>query len=217
MRSLVSVTVISALAAAPGPTFAAEETSALGVVRGLIEAIRAFEGPKDGESLSSIQEQKNQRTVERAHAALDFEGLARRSLATTWDRLDPKGRAAFVSLLKRLFAEVAYPNSSEFFGSLDLEIEDGGARKDRHVIEVAVSHPDEGLVDLEFFLGEVDGRWKVVDLHLDGVSLALDIRAQMQRIIKEDGYEALVERMKKKLADEGVTKTDAKASAPEPK
>lgn len=168
-------------------------------MKGLVETIRSYERPADGGSLTPIQERENERIVEQAHAVLDFEGLARRSLGSTWEASSPARKKEVLDLLRRLFAEVAYPESSKFFGKLSLDFEDAGTRGERRVIAVAVSHPDEGLVDLEFFLEKVDGRWKVVDLHLDMVSLAADIRTQMQKIVAEDGYDELLSRMRAKL------------------
>lgn len=179
------------------------------VVQQLVQSIRSFERPQDGASLTSIQQANNRDIVERIHGVLDFRGLAERSLGATWEGLKPAQRSAFVDLLKSLFAEVAYPNSAQFFGELKLEFSEGGERKGQQVVEVAVSHPDEGLIDLEFFLGQVEGAWKVQDLSLDGVSMGRDIKAQMQKIIKDEGYPKLLERMRDKLAEEGV-----KAPAP---
>lgn len=180
------------------------KTEPMTVVQELVAAIRSYETPKDGKSLSEAQRAKNGRIAERAHQTLDFEGLAKLGLKKTWADLNPKEHASFLKLLKDLFAEVAYPQSAKFFGKLELDIKDRGLRKGQHVIEVAVSHPDEGLVDLAFFIGDVGGIWKVQDLTLDGVSLGRDIQSQMQRIVRTDGYPVLIERMKKKLKDEGM-------------
>jgi len=190
-----------------GTVAAADAKPPLKVVQGLVDDIRSFARPKEDGALTPIQQRENQRIVESVHGVLDFEGLAERSLGSTWDSLKPKERQEFLELLRRIFAEVAYPQSSKFFGELDLEYDDVGERDDRHVVAIAVSHPDEGLIDLEFFLDEVDGEWKVVDLHMDMVSLALDIRALMQKIISDDGYDELIRRMKSKLEEESVVTT----------
>lgn len=174
------------------------------VVRSLVAAIRALERAGAGQSLTAVQKTKNRDIAQRAHRVLDFEGLARQSLGDHWKKLEPAERTAFLTLLKRLFEEVAYPQSAKFFGKLELEFEDAGLRRGQHVIEVAVTHPDEGLVDLEFKLGVVGGRWKVQDMSLDGISLGRDIQSQMQKIVRKDGYPELVRRMETKLKDDGM-------------
>jgi ABC-type transporter MlaC component len=207
MRPVRCIAVFPLLAVAagiPSPAQADEPRPPLDVVRDLVETIRAFEPAKDGEKLSPAREQKNAGVVEKAHAALDIEGLARRALGPTWRELKAPQRAELLRLLRRSFAEIAYPQSAKFFGKLDLEFEDAGARGDQHVVAVEVSHPDEGLIDLEFFLEKVEGRWKVVDLHLDMVSLALDIQSRMRGIVADDGFDELLRRMRSKLDEEGA-------------
>mgnify|MGYP006292707277 CR=1 FL=1 len=208
MKRARCIAVFPLLAAAAAISGGASEARAddprppLEVVRELVATIRALEPPKDGEKLSAAREQKNARIVEKAHAALDIDGLARRALGPTWKDLRPAQREEALELLRRSFAEIAYPQSAKFFGELDLDYRDAGPRGDQHVIAVAVSHPDEGLIDLEFFLEKVDGRWKVVDLHLDMVSLALDIQSQMRKIVIDDGVDELLRRMRSKLEEE---------------
>lgn len=206
VRCIAVFPLLAAVAAAAGGAAsdarAEDPRPPLEVVQELVATIRALEPPKDGEKLSAAREQKNARVVEKAHAALDIAGLARRALGPTWEDLKPAQRAEVLELLRRSFAEIAYPQSAKFFGKLDLEFDDAGPRGDQHVIAVAVSHPDEGLIDLEFFLRKIDGRWKVVDLHLDMVSLALDIQSQMRRIVTDDGVDELLRRMRSKLDEE---------------
>ena len=175
------------------------------MVQDVVSAIRNYEKPKDGGSLNSEQKLKNKNIAKQLHAVLDFDGLARTSLGPTWTKLSKKERSTFNTLLRRIFEEVAYPQSSKFFGQLDLEFEDGGLRKKQHVIEVSVFHPDEGLIDLEFFLGKVDQKWKIQDLTLDGISLGRDIQSQIQKIIREESYRRLLDRMRAKLKKEGTS------------
>lgn len=182
------------------------------MVRTLVAAIRSYEQPLPGQALGPESEAKNRAIVDRAHAALDLRGLAERSLLGTWSELPPTEREEFLTLLRRLFAEVAYPQSAKFFSELDLDFKDVGERRGQRVVEVAVSHPDEGLIDLAFFLEKVEGRWKIRDLTLDGVSLARDIQSQMQQIIRDEGYPRLVERMRTKLEEEG--RSAARAPTP---
>jgi phospholipid transport system substrate-binding protein len=194
MRQLI---VFPFLLLASAPAHA--EAEPMAVVQRLVEAIRSFERAENGKSLQPDQVAKNEGVIERAHGTLDVQGLAERSLGDTWSSLDRKQRSDFIRLLKQVFAEVAYPQSSKFFEVLELEYDDAGERRGKHVIAMEVSHPDEGLIDIDFFLTRIEGEWKVVDIHLDGVSLATNIRTQMQEAIAKGGYDNLIEKMKAKL------------------
>ena len=194
MSGTANMMVLVGLAAAAPSTEAGEPPAE--VVRGLIDTLRRFE--TDG---TAIPQAERRSIVQAAHARLDFEKLAREALRDTWTGLPPEKRSAFVNLLEQVFAEVAYPQSAKFFGTLKLEFGEVRGRGEQRVVPVAVSHPDEGLVDLEFFVGRSGGRWKVQDLSLDGISLGRDIRSQMYAIVSKDGYGELVRRMKDKLEE----------------
>jgi len=172
--------------AAPGARAAEAEE----VVRSLVGLVKSFEGASEAEQKEAAQ---------KIHALLDIDGLAERSLLDTWKTLDAAGQKNFVALLKELLAEVAYPQSAKFFKGLQIEYEDGGTFGGRKTILLSITHPDEGLIEIEFFLEPKSN--EVQDIAIDGVSLALDIRSQMQKIIKEDGFDELKAKMKKKIED----------------
>ena len=46
-----------------------------------------------------------------------------------------------------------------------------------------------------------NGRWRVYDVVVEGVSLVDDYREQFARIIAQDSYDGLVKRMRKRLGD----------------
>ncbi len=179
----VCFAMITSLASSGARAAEAEE-----VVRSLVRLVKSFEGAPEAEQAKAARE---------IHGLLDIDGLAERSLLDTWKTLDAGGRKDFVALLKRLLAEVAYPQSAKFFKGLQIEYEDAGTFGGRHTILLNVTHPDEGLIEIEFFLEPESN--EVQDIAIDGVSLALDIRSQMQKIIKEDGFDALKAKMKKKI------------------
>ena len=48
--------------------------------------------------------------------------------------------------------------------------------------------------------GRIGDDWKVIDIVTEGSSLVNNYKNQFHRIIQKDGYEALIKRMKDKLA-----------------
>ena len=49
---------------------------------------------------------------------------------------------------------------------------------------------------LEYRLLKKDGRWKIYDVVIDGVSFVSTYRSQFDRIIKASSYSALMDRMR---------------------
>ena len=56
---------------------------------------------------------------------------------------------------------------------------------------------------IKYRLHLIDDRWKVWDVHLDGVSMAGNLRKQVQSIMARKSYEELVERMQSKFKWDG--------------
>ncbi|MEM1023697.1 MAG: ABC transporter substrate-binding protein [Myxococcota bacterium] len=174
---------------APATTQASEPVA---VVRSLVSLVKSFEGASASDRRVAAA---------KIHGLLDIEGLAQRSLLEVWGKLNASKQSSFVALFRELLAKVAYPQSAKFFKSLELEYEDAGSLGDKHNVLLSVTHPDEGLIEIEFLIEPKSQ--KVHDISIDGVSLALDIRAQMQKIVAEESFEALEAKMKKRIVDAG--------------
>ena len=69
------------------------------------------------------------------------------------------------------------------------------------VVPLTVVHEKEGEVDIDFSLKQVEARWQVVDVILDGVSMRNNLRSQFYKILKKNDFKELVRRMNKKLKE----------------
>ncbi len=56
-------------------------------------------------------------------------------------------------------------------------------------------------IRVEYRMREREGRWRVIDVIIDGVSLLSNFRAQTQEIISEVGADGLIQRLREKNAD----------------
>jgi phospholipid transport system substrate-binding protein len=184
------------------------EQGAKAIVKTLVDAIRSYRPLGVAKNGSSADRAHNERVVEQAHQSLDINGLAERSLGSTWKGLAKREHEEFISLLRDLFGTVAYPRSSQFFKDLKLEVDEvetkaaTGIRPERFVVHTSLTHPEEGLVEIDFVVSRVKDGLRIQDVVLDEVSLALDIRSQMQKIIREKSYKELKRRIEEKLKEE---------------
>ena len=53
-------------------------------------------------------------------------------------------------------------------------------------------------MSLDYRMHRPQDRWLVYDVHVDGISLVANYRAQFNKIIRAESYEALVVRLKSK-------------------
>ena len=65
-------------------------------------------------------------------------------------------------------------------------------------------------ITLDYRLHLREGRWRVYDLQIDGVSFVSTYRSQFDRIIQSESYTALLERMRKKSFEANVAERGGK-------
>lgn len=182
---LAGFTPDSALADAPKTT-----------VQQLLQSIQQVYHKKP---LTPEQRQSNDTISSQALAHLDVRQVSRKTLGKYWKTRSKKQQDEFVQLLGNLFRYVAFPNSSKFFGEMDIhyaatELDGKQAR-----VPLSVQHPEEGEVGIDFVLEQNSARWRVVDVILDGVSMRNNLRTQFYKVIRKNDYSELVRRMQKKL------------------
>jgi phospholipid transport system substrate-binding protein len=133
---------------------------------------------------------------------LDVEGLARFVLGPEWERRPARDRAEFVALLGQLLAQRAFPKAARFFAEVKVEFRGVAAGPERTArVDTTVTSPDEGTVEVAYGLSRVDDRWRIADVVLDGVSLRVNLRATSRKVLESHGYDELVARMRRRLAE----------------
>lgn len=165
-------------------------------VRQLLESIKQMHYKKP---LTPEQRQSNKKISDQALALMDVRLVSQKTLGKHWKARSKKEQDEFVQLLGDLFRYVAFPNSSKFFG--EMEIKYGATEMDgqRATVPLIVKHEDEGEVGIDFRLEQNSAQWRVVDVILDGVSMRNNLRTQFQKIIRKKDYSDLLRRMQKKL------------------
>lgn len=127
--------------------------------------------------------------------------LSRWLMGPHWDTLGQEKQADFIHLLTRLLRELAYPRASEFLADTQFEYGDTQQQGHEALTEVSVVNPDEGRVTIGFRLNQSEGVWRVWDVRLDGVSMASNLRKQVQSLMSKQSYEELVKRMQQTIAN----------------
>ncbi|HXT96919.1 MAG TPA: ABC transporter substrate-binding protein [Polyangia bacterium] len=132
---------------------------------------------------------------------LDYQELARRSLAKHWDKLTPKQRDEFVETLRQL-VERSY--LKQVHGSPNYNIkydkeEKNGTEADVTATLNTVTRGKKTKVALEYKMLWKEGHWVVYDVITDEQSMLENYRAEFNKIINRDGFDALLKKMRKKL------------------
>ncbi len=127
--------------------------------------------------------------------------LAKWLLGPYWAQIGPDNQAGFTTLFTRLLREVAFPTAADFLAGTRVEYSNGKMDGKDAIVETTVVNPDEGQVKIGYRLHEVKGKWRVWDVYLDGVSMAGNLRKQIQAVIAKKSYQELEARLRQKLEE----------------
>jgi phospholipid transport system substrate-binding protein len=133
---------------------------------------------------------------------IDYETLAKHSLSAHWADLSEAQHKEFTDILRNLVRRNYERNIKNI---LDYRVEYLGEEPgsgEGVVVHSRASSANkrEEPISIDYRVLQENGGWRVVDVVTEGSSLVNNYRNQFHRIIQKDGYEALVRRMKDKLA-----------------
>lgn len=170
-------------------------------VRELLDTIQKI---KNDGKVSPEQQRENRKYSDQALVYLDIRELSHRTLEKYWQERTDKEKDQFSRLLSDLFVYVAFPNSGKFFADLKINFAETEIDEATAKVPVKVVHNGEGEIGIDFFLRQNSEQWKVVDVHLDGVSMRNNLRNQFYSVISQKGFEELVRKMEAKLQESRV-------------
>ena len=132
---------------------------------------------------------------------LDYDRLAKLSLDKEWGKRTPKERNQFVSLLRQL-VERQYQRNME--STLQYKVEWVGTEPIETGVKVkssakSVKKKRQPPVTIDYSMSPAGKEWKVFDIFTDDVSLVKNYKRQFRRVIADEGWNGLIDRMEKKL------------------
>jgi phospholipid transport system substrate-binding protein len=134
-------------------------------------------------------------------AMIDYDTLAKQSLAAHWGDLSDAQHKEFTDILRNLVRRNYERNIKNI---LDYRVEYLGEELGSEGVVVksraSSANSREEPVSIEYRLLKGGGGWRVVDVVTEGSSLVNNYKSQFHRIIQKDGFDTLVRRMKDKLA-----------------
>ena len=155
----------------------------------------------DKELKKPQNEQKRRKALKAAIGQIfDHAEMAKRSMGQNWKDLTPVQQREFVDLFATLL-ESSYAGKIESYNNEKIiylkEIEDGDYAEVKS--RIVTARHDE--FSLDYRLMREGDRWKVYDIVIEGVSLVSNYRSQFNKIIKAQGYQELVKKMKSRKDD----------------
>ncbi len=136
-------------------------------------------------------------------SVFDFEEVSKRALARNWRRLDPGQQKEFVELFTQLLGntyldqvQTAYKDETVSFDSQEIHASKPLARVKARIISA------KGDIPVDYSLKSIDGRWRVYDVRVEGISLVKNYRTQFDEILMKDSPEVLIDRLREKVDEQ---------------
>jgi phospholipid transport system substrate-binding protein len=130
----------------------------------------------------------------------DFGETAKRSLGQHWDARTPAERVEYVRLFTDLIQR-SYVSRVDRYGAEKMVFRGDTIDGDQAVVRTALVLNDGGQMALDYKMHHASDRWQVYDINIEGVSLVANYRAQFNKVIRSESYEALIARLKSNGVD----------------
>lgn len=169
--------------------------SARATVEQMLDGIRKLRTTTDQTARSRI--------IASINDSLSLRSLAQQALGAQWSKLDAAQRSGFIALLTQLLEKLAYPRASEFFRGIEIKLGNEASKGSRRIVPSTVKREDGAEVAINYVMERQEGRWRAVDIILDGQSLADTVTVQIQSVMKKAGYAGLVAQMQDQLKQNG--------------
>jgi len=155
----------------------------------------------DKEMKKPKSEAKRRAALEKAISAIfDYNEMAKLSLGVHWRDRSASERQEFVRLFKTLL-ENSYADKIESYNNEKIAYLKENVEGESAEVKSKIVTAKREEFTLDYRLKKEGGKWMVCDVLIEGVSLVANYRSQFNRIIRSQGYDALVKKLKDKSTE----------------
>jgi phospholipid transport system substrate-binding protein len=131
----------------------------------------------------------------------EFEAVSQIALGGHWKKLDKAQKTAFMAKLTEL-SIATYAAQFNSYGGESFKYDTSQDLKNgRLLLRYNFTAPKEKPIKFEYYVGELNGQWQIINIVVDGISdLALK-KAQYTSVIDREGFDSLLNKLTQKIAD----------------
>lgn len=168
----------------------------------LVDILQKVASPAEGQRLTTEQVALNNKIYVQLDKLIDFPKLTEGPVSPHKKSLSKKQVKTIKTLFKDAIRNIAYPKSGSFFSGAELTWGQEVAKGKLRDIPLDIFIEEEDMeVSLIFHWVQVGKSYKLFDLSIDDASLVKDYQNQFGKIIKEEGADSLVTKLKKRLEE----------------
>ena len=128
---------------------------------------------------------------------LDFKAFAQLVLGINWRTATPEQRERFMAAFKSMLVRTYTNSLSDYAGTqVDVLPPRGEQRGDYRTVDTEIrTRYGQAPLSVAYSFRLDDGRWKVYDMTIEGLSLVKNFRTSFGREIEQNGLDALLRRL----------------------
>jgi phospholipid transport system substrate-binding protein len=131
----------------------------------------------------------------------DFDEISRRTLARHWPTLQRDEQTEFVTLFRDLLERAYLAQVETAGGEKIVFLGESSEGNGSAIVRSKVVTRQGGEIPLDYRMHLLDGRWRIYDVVVQGISFIASYRTQFDRVIRAESYSSLRERLQKKAAE----------------
>ena len=182
------------LSLAFAPVVVSAEGSAIDAVRssvdGILDILKKDDMDKDAKR-SAMEVIIDER--------FDFRAMSQRTLATNWKKASDAEKQEFTDLFSQLI-QSSYVGKLEAYTNETVEYVTEKVKGRKALVETVIKTASADI-PLNYKMYSKDGNWLVYDVIIEGVSLISNYRSSYQTIVKKEGFDGLMAKMKAKIEE----------------
>jgi len=124
-----------------------------------------------------------------------FDDMARQALGPHWDGLNNAKRSEFKGIFQDLFLDSYSRLVLDFLKKERVQYLGEDVQKERAFVKTTIYRINEAI-PVDYSLAQVDRKWLVRDVRIDGVSIVENYRKSFSRLINQESFDALLKKMR---------------------
>ena len=132
-------------------------------------------------------------------ASFDFPRIASIVVGRYWRKLDPASQQEFLRVFSRLSIDTYANRFDDYDGEQFEYVGTHDSKRGRKIVRTKLVKSDGETVQFVYLLQNKDGKWLILNVIADGVSDLSLKRAEYSHIIKDKGFDTLLDKLREKL------------------
>jgi phospholipid transport system substrate-binding protein len=125
----------------------------------------------------------------------DFDYMTKQALASYWDGMNDAKRSEFKRLFQDLFLDSYSRLVLDFLNKEKVQYLSEDVQKKEASVKTTIARMTEAI-PVDYFLTQIDNRWLVRDVKIDGVSIVENYKKSFTKIIKQENIDGLLKKMR---------------------